>query len=61
MSGLKELILKMLYPNKYSSEAYVKYLRKMGAKIGRTRTFMSLGKRLLIQPVHGLFVLGTMF
>lgn len=31
---VKECLNKTIYPNKYSSEAYVKYIRKNGAEIG---------------------------
>ena len=31
---IKEAIKKLIYPNKYCSEAYVNFLRRGGAKIG---------------------------
>lgn len=35
VSKVKTLIKKIMYPNKYSSEAYINYLRKKGCKIGK--------------------------
>lgn len=36
---IKEAIKKLIYPNKYCSEAYVNFLRRGGAKIGEGTIF----------------------
>lgn len=41
ISKIKKSLNKIIYPNKYSSEAYVKYLRKNGAEIGNNTTFIN--------------------
>lgn len=40
MINIKKIINKILYPNTWSNEAYVKYLRKNGATIGDNTTFI---------------------
>lgn len=37
---IKESLNKIIYPNKYSSDAYVEYLRRNGAEIGNNTTFI---------------------
>ena len=38
---LKQIANRILYPNKYNTEAYVKYLRTIGAKIGEGTRFIA--------------------
>lgn len=44
---IKDTIRKVLYPNKYSSEAYVNFLRRGGAKIGEDCVFYAPTKTLI--------------
>lgn len=39
MSYIKKIVKRIIYPNHYSSEAYVKYIRKGGATIGNGTFF----------------------
>lgn len=32
---LKQLLLRLAYPNKYSSDAYIRYIRSRGASVGK--------------------------
>lgn len=41
MLTLKEMVNRILYPNKYNSTVYVNYLRSRGAKIGENTRFIS--------------------
>ena len=41
MGWLKQLIKRIVYPNKYSSEVFVKYLRRNGATIGDNTYFFA--------------------
>ena len=41
MSRLKQFFKRIIYPNKYSSEAFVKYLRKNGATVGENTYFFA--------------------
>jgi len=38
---IKKIILKLIYPNKYSSEALCRYLRKIGCKVGKDTYFFN--------------------
>ncbi len=38
--GIRQLCNKILYPNTYSSEAYVEYLRKCGVSVGKGTWFV---------------------
>lgn len=38
---IKKLILKLVYPNKYSSEALCRYLRKIGCEVGNDTYFFN--------------------
>lgn len=41
LKKIKQLVNKLLYPNTYSSSAYIKYLKSKGAKIGEGTLFIS--------------------
>ena len=36
---IRELLKKLVYPHKYSTEAYVKYIRSGGGQIGKNCRF----------------------
>lgn len=38
---IKKLLNRLIFPNTYSSEAYVKFLRKKGCTIGQNTRFIS--------------------
>lgn len=52
---IKKMIKKIIYPNTYSSEAYVNFLRKKGCKIG-DNTFFWAPRKTLVDVENAIFI-----
>lgn len=57
MYSIKEIIKKMIYRQKYSSDTFIKFLRKKGVQIGKNCTIYNpRGTNIDYQNPHALFI-----
>ena len=57
--GVKEVLKKITYGKRYSSETYIDYLRKIGVKIGEDCTIYVPSKTLIDEQYPWMITIGN--
>ena len=53
--GLKQLLQRIIYPTRYSSEALIRHIRSGGGKVGNIVAFSGVVQYLLMIPVYSIY------